>query len=78
MHGVKLWFVQKMDKLPTSPIILCMVMYSVEMQFCYSVKVNKEGPYFVYVQQIYKHEFFDIDSFDNSVFLVYTDIQKYL
>ena len=28
------------------------------------MKVNKEGPYFVYVQQIYKHEFFDIDSFD--------------
>ena len=58
MHGVKLWIVQKMDKLPTSPIILCIVMYSV------SVKVNKEGPYFVYVEQIYKHEFFDIDSFD--------------
>ena len=28
------------------------------------MKVNKDGPYFVYVQQIYKHEYFDIDSFD--------------
>ena len=28
------------------------------------MKVNKEGPFFVYVQQIYMHEFFDIDSFD--------------
>ena len=28
------------------------------------MRVNKEGPYFVHVQQISKHEFFDIDSFD--------------